>query len=136
MLKSDDSQPGIAPEWQRYAEAKRALFLGLVLTLTGVAIVVVCKQFEMPEVVSGGAMLLLNLPGAILLFGGGLVCQYWSCPGCSKLFFITCGWSNPFAECCQHCELPKWEVPGGAENEQRDEVFEAWGQSKSTSLSQ
>jgi hypothetical protein len=34
--------------------------------------------------------------------------QFFKCPRCSKRFFCTLWFNNPFAKKCAHCGLPKW----------------------------
>jgi hypothetical protein len=38
----------------------------------------------------------------------------WTCPRCGNPFFQFVFYSNPFAQRCVHCGLPKWSTDPGA----------------------
>ena len=102
---------------QEWAELRRLRQRVLTIVLAGAAVLVLVPLIT--TYASPSAAKITGLPlfaaWVVLLFrfffiSGEYV--YWSCPRCGKPFHYVARWygrwSNPFAQRCVHCGLPKW----------------------------
>ena len=109
--------------WRGYRWARRAFlssfFMGPALTLFLFA----KQQSQDLDSHLDQVLAVLLLPTGITFFMSGLICHWWPCPRCKKMFFISAYFSNDFAQSCQHCGQKKWaEVIEDADSTARQDV--------------
>lgn len=104
MMNANDS-------WRGYRLAKRSLAASLLLAVFEMTSSFGRQYLGMPVTMWDKMVAILVLPTMITFFCSVLICQWWACPRCKKMFHIKWYGVRPFAQSCQHCGLEKWTAP-------------------------
>ena len=106
MVGQDASSPH--DDWKMYRLARRALVLSFITGPSLIGLIFVRQHFEILSPAVDRLLIMFVLPCGVAALFSSLICHWWPCPRCKKLFFVKWYMSNDFGQQCQHCGLRKW----------------------------